>query len=123
MKSSPPFDLAPALDLAPDATLIAYLESHPEPVVADSPNLPWGSAPPEDASLLVPLLSERCLMGLLTLGTPPGSKAYSTEEVLFVATLADEAAAAARIAHLRGASYSPAGNVNGCGGVSSPTSS
>jgi GAF domain-containing protein len=102
LKSSPPLDVSPPLDLAPDATLIAYLESHSEPIAADSPNLPLTSAPPGGASLLVPLLSQGRLVGLLTLGTPRESKAYSADELTFVATLADEAAAAARIAQLRG---------------------
>ena len=100
LKSSPPLDVSPPLDMAPDATLIAYLESHSEPIAADSPKLPSGSAPPKGASLLVPFVSQGHLVGLLSLGTPYGSRAYSTDELTFVATLADEAAAAARIAQL-----------------------
>jgi GAF domain-containing protein len=89
-----------SLDFAPHARLIAYLESHPEPVAADSPNLLPSGAPP-GASLLVPLVFEGYLVGLLSLGTPRGSNSYTSDQLMFVATLADEAAAAARIAQLR----------------------
>ena len=89
-----------SLEFVPDATLLVYLENHPAPVAADSPDLALGSAPPKGVSLLVPLVSQGRLVGLLTLGAPFRSKAYSAEELVFAATLADEAAAAARIAQL-----------------------
>ena len=94
-------DESQSLDFVPGAKLVAYLEGHPTPIAADSANLPPSSAPPPGATLLVPLISEGQLVGLLSLGAPRESKAYSADEVLFVATLADEAAAATRIAQLR----------------------
>ena len=100
-------DESQSLDFVPDAELVAYLEGHPAPIAADLANLPPSSAPPPGATLLVPLVSQRQLVGLLSLGAPRESKAYSADEVLFVATLADEAAAAARIAQLRSAHAVP----------------
>jgi GAF domain-containing protein len=91
-----------SLDLVPESALVAYLEQNPEPTAADSPELPPGtSGLSGGVSLLVPLVSEGRLVGLLSLGLPHGSKMYSADELMFIATLADEAAAAARIAQLR----------------------
>lgn len=97
-------DESQSVDFVPDSTLIAYLENNPEPIAADSSSLPSLSAlvrSAADAHLLVPLVSQGRLVGLLSLGTPRGSAAYSSDQVMFVATLADEAAAAATIAQLR----------------------
>jgi GAF domain-containing protein len=88
----------------PDAALIAYMENHPEPIAANSPHLPptvFASPSFADVGLLVPLVSESRLVGLLSLGAPRESKAYSADELLFVSTLADAAGAAARIVQLR----------------------
>jgi GAF domain-containing protein len=125
--------LEPApLDLAPDRMEIAYLEEHPEPIAADAVDLPSWLAQhlaAEGVRLLVPLVAQGRLMGLLSLGQSRAGAAYSAEDLAFLTTLADEAAAAARIIVLlagaaaqRAATHRPAGNANGCGGVSSPTS-
>ena len=89
-----------SIDFVPDAALVTYLENHPEPIAADSANLLPSNALPPDVSLLVPLVSSGRLVGLLTLGAPNGSKTYSSDQLMLVATLAGEAAAAVRIAQL-----------------------
>ena len=79
--------------------LIAYLERNPGPIAADSPKLPSSVA--AEAILLVPLVAQGRLVGLLSLGTPRQAEAYSADDLAFLSTLADESAAAARIAQLR----------------------
>ena len=126
--------VATPFDIQPDAQLIAYFEQHPTPVVAyltdlPSPTVPYLAA--EGVNLLVPLVTQGRLVGLLSLGEPVGGGAYSQDDLAFLTTLADEAAAAARIAQLLARArtdapdrrHRPGGNVNGRGGVSSPTSS
>jgi GAF domain-containing protein len=75
---------------------------------------------------LVPLVVQRRLVGLLSLGEPMSSGAYSSDDLVFLSMLADEAAAALTIVQLRNhevGAQSPVGNMNDCGGVSSATSS
>jgi len=121
-------------EIAPDEQLIAYFEQHPAPLIADGINLALAAVPflaANGVSLLVPLVTQGRLVGLLSLGEPAGGGAYSRDDLAFLSTLADEAAAAARIAQLLARQRAdeqdplqrPGGNVNGCGGVSSPTSS
>jgi GAF domain-containing protein len=91
------------LEVTPDARLIAYFEQHPAPLVADgidrvSPAVPYLAA--DGVSLLVPLVTQGRLVGLLSLGEPSGGGGYSRADLAFLTTLADEAAAAARIAQL-----------------------
>ena len=82
-------------------------------------------------TVLVPLVNQGRLVGLLSLGEPASGGSYSRDDLAFLTTLADEAAAAARIAQLlawqraeeQDRLQRPGGNVNGRGGVSSPTSS
>jgi len=122
------------LEIAPDEQLIGYFEQHPVPLVAHGIDLASPAAPylgANGVSLLVPLVTQGRLVGLLSLGEPAGGGSYSRDDLAFLTTLADEAAAAARIAQLlaqQGADEQdrlqrPGGNVNGRGGVSSPTSS
>jgi len=127
-------EVATLFDVVPDAQLIAYFEEHPVPLLADGIELASPAAPylgANGVSLLVPLVTQGRLVALLSLGEPAGGGAYSREDLAFLTTVADEAAAAARIAQLlarartakQDCRYRPGGNVNGCGGVSSPTSS
>jgi GAF domain-containing protein len=93
-----------ALDLRPDRALLLYLEQHPEPIAANSPNVPVLAplAPfAAGASLLIPLVAQRHVVGLLALAEPRDGGAYSADDLDFLTTLADEAAAAALIARLR----------------------
>ena len=122
------------IEIAPDEQLIAYCEQHPAPLTADGFDLALAAVPllaANGVSLLVPLVTQGRLVGLLSLGEPAGGGSYSRDDLAFLTTLADEAAAAARIAQLLARQRAdeqdplqrPGGNVNGCGGVSSPTSS
>ena len=122
------------LEIAPDEQLIAYFEQHPAPLIADGIDLALSAGNgtvANGASLLVPLVTQGRLVGLLSLAEPAGGGSYSRDDLAFLTTLADEAAAAARIAQLLARQRAdeqdplqrPGGNVNGCGGVSSPTSS
>jgi GAF domain-containing protein len=121
-------------EIAPDEQLIGYFEQHPVPLVAHGIDLASPAAPylgANGVSLLVPLVTQGRLVGLLSLGEPTGGGSYSRDDLAFLTTLADEAAAAARIAQLltqqradeQDRLQRPGGNVNGRGGVSSPTSS
>ena len=122
------------LEIAPDEQLIAYFEQHSALLVADaidlsSPAFPYMTA--TGVTVLVPLVNQGRLVGLLSLGEPASGGSYSRDDLAFLTTLADEAAAAARIAQLLARQRAdeqdhlqrPGGNVNGCGGVWSPTSS
>jgi GAF domain-containing protein len=121
------------LEIAPDEQLIGYFEQHPAPLSADGIDLASPAAPylgANGVSLLVPLVTQGRLVGLLSLGEPAGGGRYSRDDLAFLTTLADEAAAAARIAQLLARQRAddqdrlqrPAGNLTGRGGVSSPTS-
>ena len=133
---APNFTTLKQLEIAPDERLIGYFEQHPVPLVAHGIDLASPAAPylgANGVSLLVPLVTQGRLVGLLSLGEPAGGGSYSRDDLAFLTTLADEAAAAAaaRIAQLLARQrvdeqdhlQRPGGNVNGCGGVSSPTSS
>jgi GAF domain-containing protein len=115
--------------VAPDETLIAYLEQHPLPLADNSRDLPMSATAYLAASrarLLVPLVVQRHLVGLLSLGEPMSGGAYSSDDLVFLSTLADEAAAAVTIVQLTNhevRAQSPLGNTHDCSGVSSPTSS
>jgi GAF domain-containing protein len=90
-------------EIAPDEQLIAYFEQYPAPLVADSIDLALPAVPflaANGASLLVPLVTQGRLVGLLALGEPAGGGGYSQDDLGFLITLADETAAAARIAQL-----------------------
>jgi len=89
--------------IAPDERLIAFFEQHPAPLAADSSDLPSPASSYLAAgqmSLLVPLVVQRRLVGLLSLGPPATGGAYSADDFVFLTTLADEAASAARIIQL-----------------------
>jgi len=51
-------------------------------------------------TVLVPLVNQGRLVGLLSLGEPASGGSYSRDDLAFLATLADEAAAAAKVAQL-----------------------
>ena len=51
-------------------------------------------------TVLVPLVNQGRLVGLLSLGEPASGGSYSRDDLAFLTTVADEAAAAARIAQL-----------------------
>ena len=113
----------------PDDTLIEYLEQHPVPLADNSRDLPLSVTAYLASSrtrLLVPLVVQRRLVGLLSLGEPVSGGAYSSDDLLFLSALADQAATAVTIIQLtnrEARAQSPVGNMNDCGGVSSPTSS
>ena len=91
------------LEIAPDEQLIAYFEQHPAPLIADSIHLALPAVTllaTSGVRLLVPLVTQGRLVGLLSLGEPAGGGSYSRDDLAFLTTLADEAAAAARIAQL-----------------------
>src|SRR5207302_6821500 len=115
--------------LAPDEGLIAWFEQHPAPLAADARDLPASAVSYLAASrmsLLVPLVAQRQLVGLLSLGAPLTGGTFSPDDLVFLTTLADAAAAALRIVQLLDHErrfQSPALTLNGCGCVSLPTSS
>jgi len=91
------------LEIAPDEQLIAYFEQHPLPLTAGGLDLALAAVPllaANGVSLLVPLVTQGRLVGLLSLGEPATGGSYSRDDLMFLTTLADEAAAAARIAQL-----------------------
>ena len=100
---APGFATLKPCEIAPDEQLIAYFEQHPVPLAAHGIDL----APPaasylgsNGVSLVVPLVTQGRLVGLLSLGEPSGGGSYSRDDLAFLTALADEAAAAARIAQL-----------------------
>jgi GAF domain-containing protein len=99
----PDFTTLKQLEIAPDEQLIGYFEQHPVPLVARGIDLASPAAPylgVNGVSLLVPLVTQGRLVGLLSLGEPSSGSSYSRDDLAFLTTLADEAAAAARIAQL-----------------------
>ena len=87
----------------PDDALIAYLEQHPLPLADNSRDLPLSAAAYlalSSTRLLVPLVVQRRLVGLLSLGEPANGGAYSSDDRQFLSALADEAAAALIIVQL-----------------------
>jgi GAF domain-containing protein len=111
----------------PDETLIAYLELHQLPLAHNSGDLPAAAAAYLAAScthLLVPLVVQRRLVGLLTLGEPASGDSYSSDDRLFLSALADQAATAVRLVQLSDEldrAHSPVARINNRGGASSPT--
>jgi GAF domain-containing protein len=89
--------------VAPDDTLIEFLEQHPVPLADNSRDLPRSATAYLASSrtrLLIPLVVQRRLVGLLSLGEPVGGGAYSSDDLLFLSALADEAATAVTIVQL-----------------------
>ena len=113
----------------PDDSLLAYLEQYSVPLADNSHDLPLSATAYLASSrtrLLVPLVIQRRLVGLLSLGEPASGGAYSSDDRQFLSALADEAATAVTIIQLtnrEARAQSPVGNMNDCGGVSSRTSS
>ena len=102
-----------------DHTLIDYLEQHPVPLADNSSDLPL-SATAYLAStrtrLLVPLVVQRRLVGLLSLGEPVSGGAYSSDDLLFLSGLADHAATAVTIVQLTNLKLSVSGLGERCTG-------
>jgi GAF domain-containing protein len=89
--------------VAPDDALIAYLEQHAVPLADNGRDLPLSASAylaSSGARLLVPLVVQRRLVGLLSLGEPVTGGAYTSDDLLFLSALADEAAAAVTIVQL-----------------------
>jgi GAF domain-containing protein len=89
--------------VAPDETLIEYLERHSVPLADNSRDLPRSATAYLASSrtrLLVPLVVQRRLVGVLSLGERVGGGAYSSDDLAFLSALADEAAAAVTIVQL-----------------------
>jgi GAF domain-containing protein len=115
-------------EISPDEQLIAYFkQQHPAPLIADSIDLPLPAVTllaTSGVRLLVPLVTLGRLVGLLSLGEPAGGGSYSRDDLAFLTTLADQAAAAARIEQLLARQraeeqdrlQTPGGNVNDRGG-------
>jgi GAF domain-containing protein len=88
---------------APDDTLIEFLEQHPVPLADNSRDLPvlaTAYLASTRTRLLVPLVVQRRLVGLLSVGEPVGGGAYSSDDLLFLSALADQAATAVTIVQL-----------------------
>ena len=131
---APDFTTLKQLEIAPDEQLIGYFEQLPAPLIAASIDLALPAVTllaTSGVRLVVPLVTQGRLVGLLSLGEPAGGGSYSWDDLAFLTTLADEAAAAARIVHLLAQQRAeeqdrlqrPGGNLNGRGSASSPTSS
>jgi GAF domain-containing protein len=111
----------------PEETLVAYLELHQLPLAHNSRDLPAAAAAYLAASctrLLVPLVVQHRLVGLLTLGEPAAGGAYSSDDLLFLSALADQAATAVRLVQLSeelGRAHEPVARIHNCGDASSAT--
>jgi GAF domain-containing protein len=110
--------------IRPDETLIAYLELHQVPLAQNSRDLPVAAAAYLAATctrLLVPLIVQRRLVGLLSLGEPAAGGTYSSDDLLFLRGLADQAATAVRLVQLTeelGQAHGPVAGINNRGGAS-----
>ncbi len=94
---------APAVDIAPDDPLIAYLVGSPEPVEINQLHLdtPGVHALREaGVTLIIPLVSQGELMGLLNLGPRLSEQEYSRDDRRLLSDLATQAAPAVRVAQL-----------------------
>jgi serine phosphatase RsbU (regulator of sigma subunit)/anti-sigma regulatory factor (Ser/Thr protein kinase) len=94
---------APALDIAPDDPLLAYLQSEAGPVdvdklTLDSPALEEMRA--QGLKLIVPLVTQGELIGLLNLGPRLSEQDYSSDDRKLLENLAAQAAPAVRVAQL-----------------------
>jgi serine phosphatase RsbU (regulator of sigma subunit)/anti-sigma regulatory factor (Ser/Thr protein kinase) len=93
----------PAIDIAPNDPLLAYLRSSPEPVSIDQLNLGSpGVQALRDAGvkLVVPLVAQGELIGLLNLGERLSEQEYSADDRKLLEHLAGQAAPALRVAQL-----------------------
>jgi serine phosphatase RsbU (regulator of sigma subunit)/anti-sigma regulatory factor (Ser/Thr protein kinase) len=93
----------PAIDIAPNDPLLAYLRSSPEPVSIDQLNLGSpGVQALRDAGvkLVVPLVTQGELIGLLNLGERLSEQEYSADDRKLLENLAGQAAPALRVAQL-----------------------
>jgi GAF domain-containing protein len=91
------------IGIAPDEDLIAFFEQYPAPLAADASDLPRSGTEYLAASrmsLVVPLVTQRRLVGLLGLGEPASGGPYSADDRAFLTVLADQAASAVRIVQL-----------------------
>ncbi|MDP9023577.1 MAG: SpoIIE family protein phosphatase, partial [Actinomycetota bacterium] len=93
----------PPVDIAPNDPVLAYFQSHPEPVDID--HLKVESAGVEalreaGVKLVVPLVSQGELIGLLNLGERLSEQDYSADDRKLLENLAGQAAPALRVAQL-----------------------
>jgi GAF domain-containing protein len=111
----------------PDESLIAYLELYQLPLAHNSRDLPVAAAAYLAASctrLLVPLVVQRRLVGLLSLREPAAGGTYSSDDLLFLSALADQAATAVRLVQLSeelGRAHKPVAGIHNGGDASSAT--
>lgn len=93
----------PAVDIAPDDPLLAYVTAHPAAVGVDQLDLPSPALVAlRDAgvALIVPLVAQGELIGLLNLGPRLSERPYSGEDKHLLEELATHAAPAIRVAQL-----------------------
>jgi len=103
LPAAPAVDLLPAVDIAPNDPLLAYLHSVNGPVEVgrlqlDSPALAAMKA--VGVVLAVPLISQGELIGLINLGGRRSEQEYSSDDRRLLADLATQAAPAVRVAQL-----------------------
>jgi serine phosphatase RsbU (regulator of sigma subunit)/anti-sigma regulatory factor (Ser/Thr protein kinase) len=93
----------PALDIAPDDPLLAYLQTAGGVVELEKLNLS-SSAVDElrrsGVTLIVPLVSQGDLIGMINIGSRLSEQDYSTEDRKLLGDLASQAAPALRVAQL-----------------------
>jgi putative PEP-CTERM system histidine kinase len=87
---------APANPVGADAPLITRLREAPEPIALDrgaDPALPSGTADGfGDGSVALPLVWRETLIGLILVGPERSGTVYGPEDLLFMATIAEQAA-------------------------------
>lgn len=96
-------DGPPQVDIAPHDPVLAYLQTHPDPIDLDQIKLDTpGVRALRDAGveLVVPLVSQGELIGLLNLGARLSQQEYTTEDRKLLEHLAGQAAPALRVAQL-----------------------
>lgn len=94
---------APTVHISPQDPVLAYFQSHPEPVDLDGLKLdsPGVRALREaGVKLVVPLVSQGELIGLLNLGPRLSEQEYSADDRKLLENLAGQAAPALRVAQL-----------------------
>ncbi|WP_052667289.1 ATP-binding SpoIIE family protein phosphatase [Nitriliruptor alkaliphilus] len=94
---------APQVDIPPQDPLLAYFQSHPEPIDVDNLKLDSPGVTALRAAgikLAVPLVSQGELIGLLNLGPRLSEQEYSADDRKLLENLAGQAAPALRVAQL-----------------------
>lgn len=102
-EDTPPREVDPGFDIAPNDPIIAYFQSTPGVMEIDKLNLDspaLQSMKRAGVMLAVPLVSQGELIGLLNLGPRLSEQEYSSDDRGLLNNLATQAAPALRVAHL-----------------------